>query len=94
MALTMFYGAPGSTAWPSASAITTSTPPASRTWPIRRDLETGDGYCLTNNSRDGLNREFSYPSIRQSADGELHVAFTYHRRVIKYVRLRPDWASR
>jgi predicted neuraminidase len=56
-------------------------------WPEIVDLELGDGYCLTNNSRDGLNRELSYPSIVQTADGDIHVAFTYHRRYIKYVRL-------
>ena len=27
-----------------------------RTWPYRRNLETGDGYCMTNNSRDKANR--------------------------------------
>nr|WP_099559042.1 exo-alpha-sialidase [Hartmannibacter diazotrophicus] len=53
----------------------------------RLDLETGDGYCLTNNSRDGLNREFSYPSIVETSDGALHVAYTYHRRAIRYRRL-------
>ncbi len=51
------------------------------------DLDTGDGYCLSNNSKDMLNREFSYPSIIQGADGTLHVAYTYYRRAIKYVRL-------
>jgi predicted neuraminidase len=56
-------------------------------WPEVVDLELGDGYCLTNNSRDGLNRELSYPSIVQTSDGDIHVAFTYHRRSIKYVRL-------
>jgi len=55
----------------------------------RIDLETGTGYCLTNNSKDGLNREFSYPSIIEGPDGALHVAFTYFRRAIKYVRLTP-----
>lgn len=60
------------------------------TFADRRDLETGDGYCLSNNSQDGLNREFSYPSILQTEDA-LHIAFTVHRRAIKYVRLsRPD----
>jgi predicted neuraminidase len=51
------------------------------------DLETGDGYCLTNNSKDGLNREFSYPSIIEAPDGSLEIAFTYFRRAIKHVRL-------
>src|SRR5690348_9034861 len=30
-----------------------------RTWPYKRNLEVGDGYCMTNNSREQLNREFS-----------------------------------
>ncbi len=61
------------------------------TWPHRRNIEVGDGYCMTNNSREGLNREFSYPSIVQTPDGALHVAFTYFRQAIKYVRLTEDW---
>lgn len=56
-------------------------------FPQSRDLETGSGYCLTNNSKDGLNREYSYPSILQGPDGAVHIAYTYHRRAIKYVRL-------
>jgi predicted neuraminidase len=54
------------------------------------DLDTGDGYCLSNNSKDLLNREFSYPSIIQGPDGTLHIAYTYYRRAIKYVRLAPQ----
>lgn len=53
-----------------------------------RHLETGSGYCLTNNSKDGLNREYSYPSIVEGQGGTLHIAYTYHRRAIKYVRLK------
>ncbi|NTH80469.1 glycosyl hydrolase [Agrobacterium rhizogenes] len=56
----------------------------------RIDLDTGDGYCLSNNSKDSLNREFSYPSIVQGADGVVHIAYTYYRRAIKYVRLSPE----
>ncbi|MEV1243403.1 exo-alpha-sialidase [Nonomuraea sp. NPDC050022] len=84
---TAFWGAPRA---PMTLALSAD---GGRTWPIRRDLEVGDGYCLTNNSRDGLNREFSYPSIQETADGDLHIVFTYHRRVIKYVRVRPEWAA-
>jgi predicted neuraminidase len=65
-----------------------------KTWPVRRNLEIGDGYCLTNNSKDGLNREFSYPSIRQTSDGMLHVAYTYFRQAIKYVRIEKSWILR
>ncbi|GAB1480451.1 exo-alpha-sialidase [Paracoccaceae bacterium] len=57
------------------------------TFPARRDLDTGSGFCLSNNSAEGLNREYSYPSILQGSDGALHIAYTYHRRAIKYVRL-------
>lgn len=62
-----------------------------RTWAHKRDLETGDGYCMTNNSREKLNREFSYPSIKQGPDGALHIAFTYFRQAIKYVRVTEAW---
>ena len=34
-----------------------------------------------------LNREFSYPSVLQGPDGDLHIAYTYHRQAIKYVHL-------
>jgi predicted neuraminidase len=64
-----------------------------QTWPLRRDLEISDGYCLTNNSKDGLNRELSYPSITQTPDGNLHIAFTYFRQAIKYVRVGPEWVT-
>jgi predicted neuraminidase len=60
-------------------------------FPERRDLETGSGYCLTNDSANGLNREYSYPSIVEGPDGSLHIAYTYHRRAIKYVCLRGDY---
>jgi predicted neuraminidase len=65
-----------------------------RTWPRKRNLEVGDGYCMTNNSDLGLNREFSYPSIKQGSDGALHIAFTYFRKAIKYVRVSEDWVPR
>ncbi|WP_159995453.1 exo-alpha-sialidase [Roseomonas sp. 18066] len=64
-----------------------------RTWPHRRNLETGDGYCMTNNSREGLNREFSYPSITQTADGRLHIAYTVYRQAIKYVSVAEAWVK-
>jgi predicted neuraminidase len=62
-----------------------------KTWPHMRDLETGDGYCLTNNSKEGLNREYSYPSIKQTNDGMIHITYTYFRQYIKYVCITEDW---
>ena len=84
---TAFWGAPRA---PMTLAISTD---GGRTWPITRNLEVGDGYCMTNNSTDKLNREFSYPSIVQSADGKLHIAYTYFRQRIKYVSVTEDWAA-
>ena len=86
-AATAFWGAPRA---PLTLALSADD---GRTWPLRRDLETGDGYCLTNNSRDGLNRELSYPSITQTPTA-LHVAYTHHRRTIKHIRLDGDWLKR
>ena len=44
---------------------------------------------MTNNSRDGSNRELSYPSIKQTPDGVIHVAYTHFR--VKYVRFGEEW---
>jgi len=53
-------------------------------------LEQGDGFCMTNNSEQKLNRELSYPSMVVSGDGSMHIAFTFWRQRIKYVRLAED----
>lgn len=63
------------------------------TWPWQRHLETGDGYCMTNNSEQRLNREYSYPSITQTADGALHLAYTVFRQHIRHARVMPDWVK-
>lgn len=78
---TAFWGAPRA---PLTLAI---SPDHGLTWPVRRVLADGDGYALSNNSRDGLNRELSYPSVVIDATGDLHVAFTHHRRAIRYLHI-------
>jgi predicted neuraminidase len=82
-----FWGAPRA---PMTLALSTDN---GRTWQ-GRNLEEGDGHCLTNNSRDKLNRELSYPSIIQTRDGMLHIAYTHFRQAIKYVRVDPAWVTR
>jgi predicted neuraminidase len=47
------------------------------TWPLRIDLETALG-------------EYSYPSIIQSADGLLHVVYTYRRIQIRHLVFHPN----
>lgn len=85
---------PGLAFWgaPRAPLTLALSPDNGKTWPFRHDIETGDGYCLTNDSRNGVNRELSYPSVTQASDGELHIAFTHFRQAIKHVRLAPDQA--
>ena len=78
---TAFWGAPRA---PLSLAISDDD---GASWGVIRDIELGDGYCLTNNSREQLNRELSYPSIIQTQDGKLHIAFTYFRQAIKHVVL-------
>ncbi|WSQ13590.1 exo-alpha-sialidase [Streptomyces sp. NBC_01231] len=80
---TAFWGAPRA---PLSLALSSD---GGLSWPLRADLVTGDGHCLTNNSRDGLNRELSYPSVTQAPDGALHIAYTHHRKVIRHIRLIP-----
>lgn len=82
-----FWGAPRA---PMTVAISVDS---GRSWPWQRNLEEGDGYCMTNNSQEKLNREFSYPSIKQSRDGKLHIAFTYYRQAIKYICLSEEWIT-
>jgi predicted neuraminidase len=62
-----------------------------KTWPLRRVVDDSPGTCLSNNSVDGRNKELSYPYLLEGPDGALHVAYTYFRRAIKYVRLPTGW---
>jgi len=84
---TAFWGAPRA---PMTLAVSAD---GGRTW-SKRNVETGDGLCMTNNSRDQTNRELSYPSVKETADGAIHMAFTFHRRAIKYVRVTEPWVKR
>lgn len=82
-----FWGAPRA---PMSLAISLDD---GKTWPFIRNLDEGDGYCMSNNSKEQLNREFSYPSIKQGVDGKLHIAYTYFRMAIKYVCIDEDWVK-
>ena len=63
------------------------------TFPARLIVEDGPGSCTSNDSTDGRNKEMSYPWLALGPDGSLHLAYSYHRRAIKYVRLAPGWES-
>ncbi|HBY9527708.1 exo-alpha-sialidase [Klebsiella aerogenes] len=84
---TAFWGAPRA---PMTVAISAD---GGKSWPWMRNLDEGDGYCMTNNSEQKLNRELSYPSIKQGEDGNLHIAYTWYRQAIKYIRVSPQWVK-
>jgi len=84
---TAFWGAPRA---PMSVAVSEDN---GKTWPFIKNIEVGDGYCMTNNSKEKLNREYSYPSIKQTRDGKLHITFTYFRQAIKYVCVTESWVK-
>ncbi|WP_461214647.1 sialidase family protein [Lacticaseibacillus sp. GG6-2] len=61
------------------------------TWPFQRDVAVGDGFALTNDSKNKKNREFSYPSIKQANNGLLTLTFTYFRQAIAYLQFSENW---
>jgi predicted neuraminidase len=58
------------------------------TWQGRRDLDTSDGFCLSNNSVTRANRELSYPVLLEGPGNTLDIAFTWFRQGIKHVRVK------
>jgi predicted neuraminidase len=77
-----------------------------QTWPWVRDVETGKGLPkdpvpdtiagihLNEKQKRGFEQRleaYEYPSVIQTADGALHVAYTFRRRTIKYVSFSEDW---
>lgn len=64
-----------------------------QTFPLRLVIEDGAGTCTSNDSLDGRNKELSYPWLLEGPDGALHIAYTCHRRAIRYTRLAPGWTA-
>lgn len=56
-----------------------------RTWPKHRNLQVAD--LEYKDAPAG----YSYPTMIQTRDGALHVAYSYLRKTIKHVRLHPEW---
>jgi predicted neuraminidase len=64
------------------------------TWGWLRDLEAGPVAPEPGkdpNRREPGREEYSYPSVTQSSDGKINVAFTYRRYTIKAVRFDEKW---
>ncbi|HWF91899.1 MAG TPA: sialidase family protein [Terriglobales bacterium] len=62
------------------------------TWPWVRDIESGSPVTAQNSGDD--DEEYSYPSVTQSSDGMINVAYTYLRKTIKTVRFDEDWIKK
>ena len=67
-----------------------------KTWSYVRDIEAGRaGYGLVEQSpKEPGREEYSYPSLMQTRDGEILVAFTYRRQTIKVVSFNEEWIKR
>ena len=80
-----------------------------KTWPWVRDVETGAevskepvpetlaGVHLNAKQLKSFQdhtEAYEYPSILQTEDGAIHVAYTFRRRTIKYVRIGEDWIKK
>jgi predicted neuraminidase len=60
------------------------------TWPIMRDIDASDGFRGARNL--ALNRRCEYPTVLQTRDGAIHMAYSYRdRQCIKYVRVTEGW---
>jgi predicted neuraminidase len=92
------HGTPQRAVWgtPRAPITIALSSDAGLTWPARRDIDDGDGWCRASEGEhaDRLNAELSYPTVHQTADGLINVAFTWHRLAIKHVRFPQSWISR
>lgn len=55
------------------------------TWPLIRYMERGEGFMGDENQTN--NKQYEYPYLMQSKDGNLHLAFAYKNRIgVKYMR--------
>jgi predicted neuraminidase len=64
-----------------------------KSWSFVRDIEQGrPGYGAEEQRPKTPGREeYSYPTVMQTDDGKVHVAFTFRRQTIKEVELTEDW---
>lgn len=56
-----------------------------QTWPHWRNLQVAD--IEYKDAQAG----YSYPTVLQTSDGNLQVAYSYLRKTIKHVRIAPEW---
>lgn len=61
------------------------------TWPWVRDVQAGEEPPTFRKPEDP---EYAYPSVTQSPDGAVQLAFTFRRETIKYMTFDEEWIKR
>ena len=87
-----FNDDPDRTVWPDQRCPVTVaiSEDGGKTWPWRRIVEHGEGF--TGPWNDINNRRYEYPTMMQSRDGALHIAYAWGgRKRIKYVCVDEAW---
>lgn len=87
-----FNDDPGRTVWPDQRCPVTVaiSEDGGLTWPWRRIVEHGEGF--TGPWNDINNRRYEYPTMMQSRDGALHIAYAWGgRKRIKYLCIDEAW---
>ncbi|RBP61998.1 putative neuraminidase [Brevibacterium sanguinis] len=85
---------PGDVVWPyeRMRIVIAVSADEGRTWPVRRVIEPGDGFCGEGNLRS--NRRQEYPHGIVDAEGLIHVVYAYNsRRAVRHVVFAEDWIS-
>lgn len=100
---TTVRGKTGSTArWPMSVALSVD---GGKTWPWVRDIDIGQGIPqepipdmmagtdVRHEKQTFFEHliDYSYPSIIETSDGTIHMAYTYRRRTIKYTAFDETW---
>mmetsp|Transcript_46141 Transcript_46141/g.88044 ORF Transcript_46141/g.88044 Transcript_46141/m.88044 type:complete len:492 (+) Transcript_46141:167-1642(+) len=82
----VFNNLQGIRRWPLSIAISEDQ---GKTWPYVRDLE----YDLTHDMVEPKNPDnrYSYPSVIQTKDGNIHVGYTFRRKTMKHVVVNEAW---
>jgi len=70
------------------------SPDEGDTWPHLRDLEPAQDSGEQEADYDEMHGEYSYPSVIQSRDGEIHISYTFRRESIRYARISEDWVKK
>lgn len=60
-----------------------------KSWPLIRHMELGEGFVGDENRTN--NKQYEYPYLMQSKDGDLHLVYAYKNRIgIKYIRFTEE----